>query len=117
MLRLLILSLSQSFLLALGQVFLKIAMQNAPKFQFTWPIIKDYLTNWPFLYCGLSMGAASVLWMYILRHYEFSVAYPLTSFAYFFGMLASMLIFHETVPYTRWIGLGLIVVGTFFLLK
>ena len=117
MLKLLILSLSQSALLALGQVFLKIAMSKAVKFQFTWSVIKLYLTNWPFLYCGICMGAASLLWLYILKHFEFSIAYPLISFSYVFGMIASILIFHETVPVTRWIGLGFIVIGTFFLLK
>jgi len=117
MLRLLILSLMQSAMLAAGQVFLKIAMKRAPKFTFTWPVIKDYLTNWPFLYCGICMGAATVLWLYILRRYDFSVAYPLVSFSYVFGMIASVLIFHEIVPTTRWIGLILIVSGTFLLLK
>ncbi len=117
MFRLLILSLMQSALLAGGQVFLKVAMQRAPKFSFTWPIIRNYLTNWPFLYCGICMGAASLLWFYILKHYEFSVAYPLVSFSYVFGMIASVVVFHEVVPVTRWIGLALIVSGTFLLLR
>ncbi|MBR4327765.1 MAG: EamA family transporter [Bacteroidales bacterium] len=117
MLRLLILSLMQSAMLAAGQVFLKVAMQRAPKFAWKWVVIKDYLTNWPFLYCGLCMGGASLLWLYILKHYEFSVAYPLISFSYVFGMLAAVFVFHETVPWTRWIGLFLIVSGTFLLLK
>ena len=35
--------------------------------------------------------------MYILRHYPFSQAYPLSSLAYVFGMVAAMWIFHEQV--------------------
>jgi len=63
------------------------------------------------------MTAAMLIWFYILRHFEFSVAYPLTSFSYVFGVLAAVWIFGEAVPLTRWIGLGLIVLGTFLLLK
>jgi undecaprenyl phosphate-alpha-L-ara4N flippase subunit ArnE len=55
--------------------------------------------------------------MYILKHYPFSVAYPITSFAYVFGMLAAFFIFKEAIPPTRWIGVVLIVAGVFFLLK
>ncbi|MBO7598576.1 MAG: EamA family transporter [Bacteroidales bacterium] len=117
MLKLLLLSLSQSACLAAGQVFLKIAMKNAPKFSFTWPVIKDYLTNWNLLFSGLSMGAATLLWFYILKHVDFSIAYPLISFSYVFGMLAAVFIFHESVPPTRWIGLALIVSGAFLILK
>lgn len=117
MLKLLLLSLSQSACLAAGQVFLKIAMKNAPKFSFTWPVIKDYLTNWNLLFSGLSMGVATLLWFYILKHVDFSIAYPLISFSYVFGMLAAVFIFHESVPPTRWIGLALIVSGAFLILK
>lgn len=117
MLKLLILSLCQSACLASGQVFLKLAMNNAPKFQFTLKCIGEYLTNWNLLFSGLCMGAASLLWFYILKHYEFSTAYPLISFSYVFGMLAAIFVFNETIPFTRWIGVFFIVTGTFFLLK
>lgn len=117
MLKLLLLSLSQSACLAAGQMFLKLAMQNAPKFAFTWPIIKDYLTNWNLLFSGLCMAAATGLWFYILKHVDFSIAYPLISFSYVFGMLAAVFVFHEQVPPTRWIGLALIVSGAFMILK
>jgi len=117
MLKLLLLSLLQCACLAFGQVFLKIAMSKAEKFRFEWEIIKSYLTNWHLLYSGLCMTAAMLIWFYILRHFEFSVAYPLTSFSYVFGVLAAVWIFGEAVPLTRWIGLGLIVFGTFLLLK
>ena len=117
MIKLLLLSLSQSACLAAGQMFLKLAMQNAPKFAFTWPIIKDYLTNWNLLFSGLCMAAATGLWFYILKHVDFSIAYPLISFSYVFGMLAAVFVFHEQVPPTRWIGLALIVSGAFMILK
>ena len=92
-------------------------MSKAVKFEFTWTVIKSYLTNWNLLYSGLCMLGAMFTWFYILRHFEFSAAYPLTSFSYVFGVLAAVWIFGEAVPLTRWIGLGFIVLGTFLLLK
>jgi undecaprenyl phosphate-alpha-L-ara4N flippase subunit ArnE len=32
-------------------------------------------------------------------------------------MLAAIFIFHETVPITRWIGVGLIIIGVLFVVK
>ena len=45
------------------------------------------------------------------------VAYPLTAFAYMFGMLAAAFIFGENIPITRWIGVGLIIVGVMLIVK
>jgi undecaprenyl phosphate-alpha-L-ara4N flippase subunit ArnE len=34
--------------------------------------------------------------------------------SYVFGMIAAVLIFHETVPATRWLGVLLIMAGCYF---
>jgi undecaprenyl phosphate-alpha-L-ara4N flippase subunit ArnE len=69
------------------------------------------------LLSGISLISATILWGFILKHFEFSIAYPITAFAYVFGMLAAVFIFQETVPVTRWIGVGLILLGVVFLAK
>ena len=107
----------QSLFLASGQVFLKLAMMRMGKFSFTWKFFREAAQNWPFAACGMSMLLATLLWLYILRHYEFSVAYPLTSISYIAGMLAAILVFHEAIPITRWIGVILIMVGVFLVVK
>ncbi|HOG24898.1 MAG TPA: EamA family transporter [Bacteroidales bacterium] len=117
MLKFILLSLAQTFLLASGQVCLKVSMERMDKFSFTWGYFRQLFTNWTFALTGLFFIGATVLWMHILRNYPFSVAYPITSFAYVFGMLAALLIFKEAIPPTRWIGVALIVAGVFFLLK
>jgi undecaprenyl phosphate-alpha-L-ara4N flippase subunit ArnE len=105
-------------LLASGQVFFKFAVEKITKFQFSWAyFVNSVLTNWWLLISGICMTLAMVLWGYILKHFEFSVAYPITAFAYIFGVLAAVFIFHETVPITRWIGVALIVLGAFFIAK
>jgi len=73
--------------------------------------------NWQLAMSGISIVAATIIWMYILKRYELSVAYPLISISYIFGMLAAIFIFHEAVPVTRWIGVALIMTGVIFLVK
>lgn len=80
-------------------------------------IVKSVLLNWQLACCGLFMTLAGLLWMYILRHFPFSMAYPLTSLGFLFGMFASTLVFNETVNYLQWIGVLLIITGCFFVVK
>ena len=118
MVKTVLLTLLQCFLLASGQVCFKFAVEKITKFQFSWEyFVNSVLTNWWLMLCGLCMTFAAVLWGYILKHFEFSVVYPITACAYVFGVLAAVFIFHETVPATRWIGVALIVLGAAFIAK
>lgn len=117
MFRLLILVAIQTIFLSGGQVLLKLAMAPLPKFSWSWAYFKALLTDWWLLACGASFGVATLLWLYILKHFPFSQAYPLTALGYIFGMLAAILVFGETVPWFRWIGVALIVLGCFFIMK
>jgi len=117
MYRIILLTIFQCFLLASGQVCFKLAVEKIDKFQWTWSFFSNLLTNWWLLACGAFLISATVLWGYILKNLDFSIAYPITAFAYIFGMLAAIFIFHETVPLTRWIGVGLIILGVVFLAK
>jgi undecaprenyl phosphate-alpha-L-ara4N flippase subunit ArnE len=117
MLKLIVYSTIQCLFLVSGQIFLKFAMLRMDKFSFTWKFFKDFFTNWPMAASGISMLAASLIWFYIIKHYEFSVAYPMISFSYVFAMLASIFVFHETVPLTRWLGVFLIMSGVLLVAK
>ena len=112
--KLILLAIIQSIFLCGGQLFLKLALQAMGPVSRTWSFVFSQLTNWWWLACGAAYGSAAVLWMYILKHYPFSRAYPLISLSYVFGMIAAVLIFHETVPATRWIGVLLIMAGCYF---
>lgn len=98
-------------------MLLKLAMQKLPSFAWTWEYFKALLTNWWFAAMGACFIAATVLWMYILKHFPFSQAYPLTALGYLFGIFAAILVFGETVPPLRWFGVILILVGCFFVMK
>ena len=111
MARLLILATIQSLLLCSGQVMLKLAMVRTGAFTWSWSFFLAALTNWWFLGFGIVSIAGGLMWMYILKYYAFSMAYPLASLAYVFGMIASIFVFHETVAWTQWVGVLLIMGG------
>jgi len=111
MLRLLALALVQSALLALGQVTLKVSLQQLGAFSWSLAFFSRAFTCVWFALCGLCFALSSVLWMYIVKHFPLSQAYPLISLSYVMGMLAAVFIFHEAVPLIRWVGVALIMVG------
>lgn len=115
---LILLSILQSFLLCLGQVLLKYALAKMTAFGWTrefW--VNSIFLNWWWLSTGLAFLSAAILWMYIIKNFPFSIAYPLTSLTYIFGMLAAMLIFHETISLTQWIGILCIMGGCYLVAR
>ena len=117
MLRLFLLVLIQSIFLCGGQVMLKLALKGVGGCSWSWSFIHSQLTNWWWLGCGVLFTAAGLMWMYILKHYPFSHAYPLSSMAYVMGMIAAMVVFHESIVWTQWIGIVLIMAGCFFVVN
>lgn len=114
---LIILIIVQSVLLVAAQSLLKISVELFGQFSWTWQYFKTVFTTWQFAASGLCALAAMLVWMYVLKHYEFSVAYPLLSISYIIGLLSAQFIFHEAVPLTRWIGVVIVMVGVFFIVK
>lgn len=115
--KILLYAFTQCVLLVGGQVFLKLALMRMPPFEWGRAFWTALFTNWQFAACGLLFGAASLLWMYIVKTFPFSMAYPLVSLSYVFGMFAAILVFHEEVTATRWIGVALIVLGCILIAK
>lgn len=111
----------QTLFLSGGQVLLKMVMQKTGKFEWSWAYIKSLWSDWSFLLlflgCGICFGLAAVLWLWILKKFPFNQAYPLTSLSFVFGMIAAWLILGESIPYWRWIGLILVVLGCFLIIK
>ena len=117
MLKLLFLCIVQSICLSSGQISLKLAMQRTDTFSWSWHYFGSLFSNWWFLVVGLTMGGATVLWLHILKNYPLSIAYPLTSLSYVFGMIGAWWIFHEAIPLSRWIGVAIIIIGIYFIIK
>lgn len=111
------LALIQSALLAFGQVMLKFGLQRMEPFGWNLEFWRSALINWQFACSGLSFGAASILWMYIIKHYPLSSAYPLVSLSYVFGLIAAIVFFHEQVDLSKWAGVILIIIGCYIIAK
>ena len=109
--KIIIFGIIQAVFLSVGQVFLKFALTRMETFSFTWKWFVSLLSNWWLGAMGVSFTVAGLLWLYMLKHFQFSVAYPVTSIAYIFGMLAAVFVFHENVSLLRWIGVVFIIVG------
>lgn len=70
------------------------------------------VTNWWVLaLMVLFFGISFSLWAYVLKKMDFSQAYPLSSLSFIFGMFLAFFLFQESIPFTRWIGVVLIVIG------
>jgi undecaprenyl phosphate-alpha-L-ara4N flippase subunit ArnE len=107
----------QSALLTAGQVFLKFALMRMPAFGWTREFWGSLLVNWQFALSGLLFAAGSLLWMYIVKIFPFSLAYPMISLSYVFGMIAAIVFFHEQVSLTRWVGVFCIIMGCCLIAK
>lgn len=111
------LSLLQSFTLATGQMMLKMALRKMESFQGLGHFFVTEWNNWWWYGCGTLLTGAMLLWMYILKHFPFSIAYPLSCLSFVFGMLGAWVFLGETVPPVRWVGMALILVGAYFIAK
>ena len=114
---LLLLAIVQSLLLAGGQVLLKFALVRMLPFSMTLAFWKSVFLNWQFAACGLCYGAGSLLWFHIIKNYPFSMAYPLVSLSYVFGMIAAIVLFHEQVDFLKWTGVLLIMAGCYLIAR
>lgn len=115
--RLLILVAIQTLFLSGGQVLLKIAMSKLPRFAFSKAYLFAVLTDWWLLGSGICIGIAAIMWLYILKYFPLSQAYPLTAMAYIFGMIAAIMVFGETVTIGKWIGVALIIAGSILVIR
>lgn len=111
------LSVIQSIMLSFGQYLLKVALDGMPKFSWTWRFWGDLASNWALLVSGILCGGAAILWMYILKHFPLSMAYPMASMSYVFALIFAIVFLHETVAWNRWLGIGLIMIGCVFVAK
>lgn len=109
--QLVILELIQTFLLCVSQTSVKVAMSHTGQFSMTWKYFGDMLINWPMALAAVSAIVAMAMWFYMLKHWDLSLAYPMQSIAYIWGMLASAVFLHETIVPSRWIGVVLIMAG------
>lgn len=100
-------------LLVFGQTLWKLGLTGSglkPSLSAVMPILFN-----PYILGGLVIYAlATVIWLYILSQAELSLVYPLQSLSYVAAAFIAMFVFNEHLPFTRWIGIGFIVLGAYF---
>ncbi|GGJ09958.1 putative 4-amino-4-deoxy-L-arabinose-phosphoundecaprenol flippase subunit ArnE [Alicyclobacillus cellulosilyticus] len=96
-------------LLVFGQVCFKWGIAQSGGFSLSH--LAALLANgWTIL--GLSLYVvATLVWFYVLSRVPLSLAYPLQSVSYAFGLFVSRYVLHESVPWTRWVGVLVILLG------
>ncbi len=117
MFKMVLLSLLQSCFLCGGQILLKMGLAASGPFHWSWEFFRAQLTNWWYLGCGIAFGVATVLWLYLLKHYSFSLVYPLTCLSYVLGMLAAIFFLKESVSLAQWLGVFLIISGCVLIVR
>ena len=107
----------QCLLLTLAQLLLKVSLNQFGNFRWSLSFFKGVFLNPFFFLAGVCALSGMLLWMYILKKFDFSIVYPLTGISYIFSLLAAQWILHESIPLTRWVGVVIIVIGVFFVVK
>ncbi len=72
----------------------------------------------PIILAGIAMYiVGTLIWLVVLSRMELSFAYPLVATTYVFTPLLAHLLLGEPIPAMRWLGIGLILVGVFFVAR
>lgn len=109
----LIMLLSMS-IAVMGQILLKKGVNNtnlSPSVNSIFSVIFS-----PSILIGLSCYAVSaVLWLFVLKKFPLSVAYPSLSLTYIVVLFLSVILFDETLTPIKFLGVFFILVGVFFI--
>ncbi len=118
LIRLILTAFIQAAMMVGGQLLLKLGMQQINNFEWTWQcMLHQVILNWGLIVGVILLVVTNLLWLYMLKVYPFSIIYPLTSIGFVLGMLGGMLLFGETVVWSQWIGVMLIMGGCWFIVR
>lgn len=103
---------------AVGQIALKKGM-NRLKTIGTREIVKNLFNVFSnrFIIIGVLLYVlSSLLWLFSMTRLDISFMYPLVSLSYFITTIFAIIFLNEKVRAKRWAGLGLIIIGSFFIM-
>jgi len=102
-----------------GQIVLKLGvaqMGEIKSFLSLNFLIKVFIN--PLIIFSLFLYASSfILWVAVLSKAQLSAVYPLLAIPYIVVPLAGLLIFHEPISATRWIGIVIVCLGLLIIMK
>lgn len=94
-----------------GQVLVKMGMDQVGAFTFSLRMFVQAFTNWRVVLGFVLAFGGSVFWLGVVSRVPFSVAYPLLSMSYIFGLIAAFALFRERISISNIIGTLLICIG------
>ena len=119
--RALILVISCSTLIVLGQILWKIAIDsNGGLLNSKYSILQNVynLAASPYMLIGILIYMfATIFWMYLLGEYEYSFIYPLFSFTYILSIIFGSVLFNEVITIYKIIGISFIIAGIIIIFK
>lgn len=96
---------------AVGQFGLKVGSGQLKLNGGIWAAAMSYITNMNIMLSLLCFAVSMVMWIFVLRELELSVAYPMVSLGYIITMTLAFLFLHEPLRLTKFLGAALIVSG------
>jgi drug/metabolite transporter (DMT)-like permease len=118
MLKLVALMTLQSTFLVTSQILLKLGLAQVGAREGR--VLKYALsvaTHFLCITAVLALGLSAVIWLYVLRRYEFSIAYPLVSISYIISLVAARVVFKEKISLMTVAGVTLVIVGVFLIVR
>jgi multidrug transporter EmrE-like cation transporter len=99
---------------AIGQFGLKLASADLQTGNGLWQLGLSML-NQKMILAIVCFAASMLMWIFVLRKMELSIAYPMVSLGYVFVMLLSIQFLNESICFSKIIGTGMIVSGVIVL--
>jgi drug/metabolite transporter (DMT)-like permease len=108
-------------LLVGGQTLLKVGLNEVHGVQFLGGSLRENVLKMfatPYFVVGFALyGLSAFLWLDVLSKLEFSFAFPLVSMTYVFSLIIGRLVFHETITPSRVVGVLIVCLGLFFIVR
>lgn len=99
----------------IGQLMLKQGMASMGVLQFSAGAVPSILLRMatsPWVIGGLLVyGSGTFFWLLVLNRVPLSYSYPFIALGIVVGFLAAWIIFRESIPPSRWLGMAVIVAG------
>ncbi|MEP7156147.1 MAG: EamA family transporter [Betaproteobacteria bacterium] len=96
-------------MIAAGQVLFKlVALRSAAAPEAG---LMAHWLNWPFVVALAIYGAATLLWIWVLRYVPLNIAYPVFALAFVIVPVASYVVFREPLGWHHALGGAMIVAG------
>lgn len=94
-----------------GSLYLK---KGSEKFTLN---IKKWKDNLELVFGVFLYGVSTIFYLFALQYGELSVVYPLTSLSYIFISVLSIYYLNENMNKNKWMGIILIILGSFLVVR